>query len=274
MHRRHITASMRLSFEMNADSRVISPTLYVIEQHDQLLDIWREEGASGLRIVHLDFHCDMRGLLVNRLSQRAYRSSRLGAVDEGNFYTHAIMEGRVCAMHWIHDNPGGRKHDVGTIRYTEDLTAQPLRWKLALQRERGIPFEYEVTPVNEWSKRIENAFLDIDWDFFASKEYDIETIDDRVRKFFGMEIVHLPENIALCYSPRYSHPSREQFEEFVESLSLWYGSNVVRLPQPQIPESPSLKEMSRYGRLYCQSRYLLRHIHYVATLWLRKRGVY
>jgi len=43
----------RQSFEMSAESISISPNLHVIEQHDQLLEIWRAEDATGLRIVHL-----------------------------------------------------------------------------------------------------------------------------------------------------------------------------------------------------------------------------
>ncbi len=43
--------------------------IYVIERHDQLLQLWRSQNIKNLRVVHVDFHCDMRGLLVDRQAQ-------------------------------------------------------------------------------------------------------------------------------------------------------------------------------------------------------------
>ena len=69
--------------------------LYVIEKHDQLLQLWRSQDAANIRIAHVDFHCDMRGLLIDRQTRRAYRiGSILRRVDVGNFLAHAVVEGR------------------------------------------------------------------------------------------------------------------------------------------------------------------------------------
>ena len=38
--------------------------IYTMERHHELLRLWREQEKTGLRIVHLDFHCDMRGMFV------------------------------------------------------------------------------------------------------------------------------------------------------------------------------------------------------------------
>ncbi len=91
--------------------------IYVLESHDQLLDFWREKDASLLSVLHLDFHCDMRGLLINRKKERAYRIRDIkSGVDQGNFLTYAILEERVKSIRWVHDIPGGRCADVGTVK--------------------------------------------------------------------------------------------------------------------------------------------------------------
>ena len=40
--------------------------LYVIDSHEQALDIWRKQQLTNAKLLHIDFHCDQRGLLVNR----------------------------------------------------------------------------------------------------------------------------------------------------------------------------------------------------------------
>ncbi len=82
--------------------------IYVIERHDQRLQLWRSQNINNLRVVHVDFHCDMRGLLVDHQAQQVYRIGDMGrGVDQGNFLTHAIIEGRVQSIRWIHRIPGG-----------------------------------------------------------------------------------------------------------------------------------------------------------------------
>lgn len=241
--------------------------LYVIERHDQLLQLWRSQNASMLRIVHVDSHCDMRGLLVDRRAQRAQPiGDILVRVDEGNFLTHAIIERRVSSVRWIHNIPGGRKYDVGTIKYASDLTAYPLRWLLSVKDRQGVPFNYDVMKPDEWKGLEAGEFLDIDWDFFACRDHPIETVESRVREFLNLEFGCVPEQISVCYSPRFSYPSRGQFQAFVQRLAQMFQAEIVNLPVASWP-GPQPKHKKYIPKLfyptYCR-----------VNLWLRKRGIY
>ena len=164
--------------------------IFVVEYHDQVLELWRAEAISSKQVLHLDFHCDLRGLLINRRTQRAHRIwDRFPGVDEGNFLTHAILEGAISGVRWVHDEPGGRQHDLKTVKYESDLTAFFHRYLIAKRKEQGVPIHYEVIPNSEWTGLNPGELLDIDWDFFASKEYAIESIGQRVEAFFSRNIL-------------------------------------------------------------------------------------
>ncbi|MDH3224489.1 MAG: hypothetical protein OEO23_12295, partial [Gemmatimonadota bacterium] len=69
-----------------------SPKIYTVESHDEVLGIMRSDGIRGARLVHVDFHCDMRGLLIDRQQRRAYRIwDRNPDLDEGNYLAHAVL---------------------------------------------------------------------------------------------------------------------------------------------------------------------------------------
>jgi hypothetical protein len=246
--------------------------IYVVEQHDQVLSLWRAQQASSLHVLHLDFHCDMRGLLVDRQAQRAYRIWDMNpAVGQGNFLTHAVLEGRVSGVRWVHDEPGGRSYDVGTVKYMSDLTALPHRWLLALKGRRGIPIHYEVIPYTDWTGLVEGEHLDIDWDFFACTEYPADTIRDRVGAFLGREFRTVPDQVYVCYSPDFSHPSRAQFQRFVGDLAQIFEAEIIELqPNPEAPETRP------YYKKYVPTAMfrLIRRVYYGASLGLRKRGIY
>ncbi|MDX1521988.1 MAG: hypothetical protein R3264_10205 [Anaerolineae bacterium] len=247
-------------------------TIYVIEQHDQLLKLWRTQGATGLSVLHLDFHCDLRGLLINRPRQRAFRIwDRFPALDQGNFLTHAIMEGRIKRLRWVHHVPGGRQYDLGTVKYESDLSALPHRALLALRRQQGIPLAYDVMPYDEWADLTEGEVLDIDWDFFACQAYPVDTIPCRVRDFLDREFPIRPKQIYACYSPDYSHPSRPQFREFVQTLARIFEAEVITAQAV----SPEKAANPRYRAYLPPSIYrLVRHLYWQAGLQLRKRGIY
>ena len=105
--------------------------IYACEHHDQLLSLWRDQNRRGLRLAHVDFHDDLRGLLIHRRRRRAYALGALARgearVDSGNFLAHAVLEGRVERICWVHDVPGGRAWDLGIVRYESDLLAWPRR---------------------------------------------------------------------------------------------------------------------------------------------------
>jgi hypothetical protein len=140
-------------------------TIVAVEHHDQVLPLWRADTFSRAQVVHVDFHCDLRGLLINRKTQRAYRvRDRFPDVDEGNFLTHAVLEGLVSAIRWVHDEPGGRAHDLKTVKYESDLTALVRRGLLALSGDPGLPIRYEVCLHKDWVPLLPGEVLDIDWD--------------------------------------------------------------------------------------------------------------
>jgi hypothetical protein len=246
-------------------------TIYVVEQHDQVLDLWRAQQALALRVLHLDFHCDMRGLLIDRPAQRAYHIRDINpAVGQGNFLTHAVVEGRVKSIRWVHDEPGGRRYDVGTVKYESDLTALPYRWWLARGR-RGIPLQYEVVPYADWTGLVEGECLDIDWDFFASTEYPASTIQARVARFLDREFRVVPDQAYVCYSPDYAHPSRAQFQRFVGDLAQAFGAEIVG-----VPTNPEKSAAQPHYRKYVPSVLfrLARRAYYGVSLALRRWGIY
>jgi len=251
-----------------------SSVLYVIEQHDQLLELWHSVDARGLRVIHFDFHCDMRGLLVDRDRQLAFFPQGLPRVDEGNFLAHAIAEKRLERIRWIHDIPGGRKYDVGTVMYTTDLSVQPIRWLLNRQHKPGFPFGYQEMEFSRWEGALDEEFMDIDWDFFAARDYPPDTLGARVEAFLGKNFERLPTQISVCYSPRYSHSSRPQFEEFVDRLAGMFHSEIVYLPLPQATGPAKLSDHPAIKRFFYRIRYLFKHMHYETSLWLRKRDIY
>lgn len=247
-------------------------TLYVMERHDQLLHVWRDLNLINLRVAHLDFHCDMRGLLVDQSSGRAY-STRNGSseLDEGNFITHAILEGRVGRIRWIHDVPGGRRDDVNGIKLTSDFTARWAWRRLKSNDEPSVPLIYEELTFPEWIDLEPDEFLDIDWDVFACKDYPVGDHQQRLEVFRQRKFSHTPKYIALCYSSDYSHDTREEFEEFIVYLRNLFNSRIVRLPPPPPRSLPiSLVKTGILRPLYRATR----KGYFGGLRWLRYRGIY
>lgn len=246
--------------------------IYSAETHDQILSLWEVQELRSLRILHLDFHCDMRGLLIDRKAQRAYRIWDMNPViGQGNFLTYAILENRIRAIRWVHGEPGGRQYDVGTVKYEADLTAMPHRLLLALGGKHGVPIHYEVIPYSNWTGLVEGENLDIDWDFFASTEYPADTIQERVEIFLGREFRTVPQQVYVCYSPDFSHPSRGQFQRFVGDLALIFEAEVIELPPN--PHTPT--PLPFYKKYLPPTLFrLARHLYLRISLGLRKRGIY
>jgi len=249
-----------------------SCTIFVVEEHDQVLDLWRAQQSRSLSVLHLDAHCDMRGLLIDRQIQHAYRIwDRNLSVDQGNFLTHAILEGRINSLRWVYNDLGGRQNDVGTVKYESDLTSIPYRWLLALRGERGIAIHYEVIPEKSWSGLAEGELLDIDWDFFAHIAYPESAIQDHVESFLSVEFHVIPEQVYICYSPDFSQPSRIQYQNFVTALAKIFKAEII----PVHRDGYKAAIQSAYNK-YLPHRIfrLIRHFYYQANLSLRKRGIY
>ena len=245
--------------------------IYVVESHEEILKLWQAQNLRSLKILHLDFHCDLRGLLINRKTQLAYRIWDIKkGLDQGNFLTHAVLEGRIKSLRWVHDIPGGRQYDVGTVMYESDLTVILYRW-LFLKGKPGIPIDYQVIKYSNWTDLYEGESLDIDWDFFACMDYPPETIQDRVNAFLERKFPLIPKQVYICYSPDYSHPSRDEFQSFYESLARKFNAKLILIkPDLEISSSPPFYKRYLPSVLFR----IIRQLYYGINLELRKRGIY
>ena len=247
--------------------------IYVAEHHDQLFDLWREQDARSLKLLHLDFHCDMRGLLIDRKAGQAFRIPDFFRQDaeEGNFLTHAVLEGRVKSIRWIHDEPGGRRDDVGTVKYESDMTALPFRLFNYVTGSGGIPIVYNEVSYKDWSGLHDGELLGIDWDFFACKKYPVDSVHRRVESFLDLEFQTVPKQVFICYSPEHCHPSREHFRGFVRTLGRLFQAEVVELKA--VPASANESTFLRK----CMPALCLRwcrNLYYGVVSSLRKIGIY
>ncbi len=247
-------------------------TVYVGDEHDQVLALWRLQEASSLRVLHMDFHCDMRGLLIDRRAGRAYRILDVHPeLDHGSFLSYAVAEGRVSGIRWIHDDPGGRRSDVGTVKYESDLTALPHRCLALLRRDRGVPIDYSVVPYREWGGLQDGELLDIDWDFFASAAYGRDTIRRRVDGFLDSDLGPVPEEAYVCYSAGFCHASRDLFEEFARALADRFAAGVAGLPPADWSPAAGRRGRALVPRVVLG---LGRRGYRGASMGLRRLGIY
>ena len=214
----------------------------------------------------------MRGLLVDTHASQAYRiTDRSPVLDEGNFITHAIFEGRVSRLRWVHDVPGGRRDDVNGVKLATDWTASRARRRLRRQEQAGISFVYEAMTLADWGGPEPHEFLDIDWDVFACNMSPLGTVRERADAFLQRSFAHRPEHVALCYSPGYSHPTRNEFEVFGERLAQKLGARIERLPSP----APARVSAGSFKMGMPQPIYRwVRSAYFQGVRWLRYRGIY
>lgn len=186
--------------------------IFGIENHDQLYDIWKEQDTQNLRLSHVDFHCDLRGLMIDRANQLAYKipDVRRG-VDMGNFLSHAVNEGRIKSIEWVHGSPGGRSCDVHTVKYTNDVSSLFYNCAVGLHWLQPIPLEYTVISMDAWQGPKSGVFLDIDWDVFVDREIRRDELDWRVAQFFEKHLTVPLSGMSICYSPSHSHDTRAEF---------------------------------------------------------------
>lgn len=208
-------------------------TVYVIDEHEQLLDIWRELNMRSIKLDHLDFHCDMRGMYVDRKkSQAAWVGSEPHGLDEGNFISHAVMENRVDDVHWIHDEPGGRVYDLSGVIFESDYSYL-IPWKRPRPETFRDGFMCRVTKLVDWKGPSANRWLDIDWDTFSCVEIPRHSIESRVQRFCKQlkersEIA--PQFITICLSAQYSHPMKDEFDAFVQNVAGVYDATIIYRP--------------------------------------------
>ncbi len=250
--------------------------IYVMQRHDQLLGVWQRENVNELKVCHMDFHCDMRGLLIDRRKGYAFPHKQMSSfIDQGNYLSHAIIEGRISTIRWVHDVPGGREFYLGFVKYENDLSVRLLPWRYA---GKGSPvnIKYEEQAFQDWDGIREGEFLDFDWDIFACNSNDGNSIQSRVEmrlnEFFERDWRYVPAGVAICYSPQYSHQTRKQFEVFVERIADLFDATVERLPEPTTPEKRQYSIYKRYlpsavhRSLYSMKDKLVR--------WFNRHGIF
>lgn len=243
--------------------------IYVCEHHDAVLDVWRQNDVRGIRLAHVDFHDDLRGLLVDRRRGRAYPIRGLAhgssPVDPGNYLAHAVLEGRLDEMRWIHDIPGGRGWDTGVVHYESDVSALPDRLAHARSGRPEMPFRFSEVLLREWAGVAAGEQLSVDWDCFASVLLDVGGTAERVETFLSRLGPHTPPDTFACFSPDYSAPGGlPAFLDLVNEFARRFNQPVEWL-------SPGLLE----GKLQPEGRYtgLPRSLLRRAVLHLRRRGL-
>jgi hypothetical protein len=194
----------------------------------------------------------MRGLLINRAQGQAYGIEDFHwGVDVGNFLTHAILENRLSKLLWVHRIPGGREFDSGTVKYETDPLS-PIRritWKYL--STKYVPIQYDVSQPQAWRGLQKDDFLDIDWDYFACKAYSADSIDNQVTNFLNREFPRIPQQTAVCYSPNYSHPSKEQYRDFISKLAVKFNAEIIHhAPQESIQPNPEILKHFLPGIVY------------------------
>ncbi|MHC4430137.1 MAG: hypothetical protein ACYS0D_16295, partial [Planctomycetota bacterium] len=196
--------------------------IYACEHHDEVLGLWRQRDLRGLRLAHVDFHDDLRGLLVDRRRRCAYPIRGLARgrapVDAGNFLAHAVLDERLDRVRWVHPSPGGRAWDMGIVRYESDLFAWRDRLRHALVSGAEYALGFEEILLGEFDGLQPGEHLSVDWDCFASILQEPQGLEQRVEKFLERLGEHVPQDTYVAYSPEYSHPTLDQFKSLLDDL--------------------------------------------------------
>lgn len=204
--------------------------LIIAEEHSQLYDLWLDRGTRNLAVCHLDFHCDMRGLLIDRHLGKACFVDRhipyIHRLDSGSYLSHAVMNGIVTKLRWVHDAFGGREYDyIHCVKYETDFSALPYR---LLGRKQCMPITYAEQTFTDWNGPHPGEHLDIDWDGIAFADYDEPHIRRLMAEVLDRDFE--PESIFMARSPGYCHQDRNLFEEFIAGLEKKFKVQAVRLP--------------------------------------------
>lgn len=177
----------------------------------------------------------MRGLLIDRrrgMARYVWQSDPyINRLDSGSFLAHAVMEGFVNRLRWVHDEFGGRKYDdLYCVKYETDLTALPF---LLPGRGKWMPLDFSEQTFAEWGGPRPDEYLSLDWDGFAFAGYDEDLIRRLTAEFLAQELRQ--KHVFVSQSPEYCHPDRSLFEGFIAALEKKLNTQAIRLPSRQHP---------------------------------------
>ncbi|MFH1776276.1 MAG: UPF0489 family protein [Candidatus Omnitrophota bacterium] len=224
----------------------IKPVIYIVEHHHELLFLWRKLGFQNIKILHLDTHCDMHHLLVNKSREVVYILPELKTVDCGNFISLAVRDGIIKEIKWLHDHYGGRDKDMTHVKYTSDLTAVPYRIKTFFSPAKNYPLKYTEILYSPAIELEEGEHLDIDWDFFALKNKTKQQRQKSIKDFLSYNCRTIPEYIYIAYSPDYVSETREEFADFIGCLKDKFKAIVCNYSYPISEEEEPSNILSRY----------------------------
>jgi hypothetical protein len=240
-------------------------SLFVADEHSPLYDLWIERGDRNLSVCHVDFHDDMRGLLIDRKQGKAryvWQSDPfMNRLDSGSFLAHAIMNGIVTSLRWVHDDFGGRKYDdLYCVKYETDFTALPF---LRAGKQNWVPVTFQEQTFVEWSGPQPYEYLSIDWDGIAFIDYDENHIRRLMAEILRREFY--TESIFVSRSHAYCNPDTTLFNEFIAGLEEKFKTKAVYLPSKVLPlVYPSVPWSWRLYHL----------IEYRILRLMRKGGIY
>jgi len=239
------------------------PGLYVAEEHGPLYDLWQEQGCRNLAVCHVDFHCDMRGLLIDRRHARAryvwQNDPFMNRRDSGSFLAHAVMNGIVSSLRWVHDEFGGRRHDMFyCVKYETDLSALPFRIRAG---KSWVPLNYVEQTFTEWEGVRPGEFLSLDWDGLAFPAYREDHIRGLMSEILDREFT--PAGVFVAHSVTYCHPEKALFDEFIARLEEKFATEAVPLSdQGQAPPALSLA-----WRIYHQMEHVVLRGMRMRNIW-------
>lgn len=225
------------------------PELIIAENHEQVYPVWEERGIRNAKLTHVDFHCDMRGILIDRKKQKAFfvNDRETQFIDRGNFLAHAIMNGMITDLNWIHGPKGGRSYDIGpVVAYESDYLAPLHRYRHARSGREAVDIKFQQGLLSKWPGPRHSELLDVDWDTFASVNYTAEHRKELIEQFFARDFTHIPELTTLVYSPGYSDPDRSLFHAFADRLADHFQATITHLPdQPLNVEGASNSRLKK-----------------------------
>lgn len=236
--------------------------LIVAQEHSQLYDLWVENGEKGLSVCHVDFHDDMRGLLIDRKRGTARFVDKhvpyIHMRDPGSFLSHAIMEGIVAKVRWVHDEHGGRAYDSLFVKYESDLSALPYR----LLPGNEVKVAFSEHTFKDWGGVRKGEHLDIDWDAIAFKDYQPDHVRALMSEILDRDYPADIPRVYLVLSPDYSNPDLGLFHQFIRLLEEKFHTTARFLPDYQ-PDP----DISMFWKLH-------RKVNKVPMKLIRKLGFY
>lgn len=174
--------------------------IFIIEDHDQALKIWRNNKVKSVDLVHIDAHLDfdfyrilpvkhiaecshsiqeLKRNLENSIAFSHYRENLDEQVYIGNYIYPALRDGIVRDFYWV--IPGGRdglRVSLGRIkalleRFSRKEGGRNVSYELRGQMMIGnlLGRKFIVCTLDHLPEFTQSVLLDIDIDFLFNKSY-------------------------------------------------------------------------------------------------------